>query len=98
MKNPKLVLVMAILMVATVGCFKHTYQIGAGAPDGDLVYDAWHSHWVFGIIGDETVNVSEVCASGNATIHDEVSFVNGLIASLIGFVWAPTSVTITCEP
>jgi len=96
MKNPGLVLVTVILMVATVGCFKHTYQVGAGAPNGEVVYDNWHSHWAFGIVGDETVDISEVCPSGNATIHDEVSFVNGLIAAFIGFVWSPTSVTVTC--
>jgi hypothetical protein len=81
------------------GCFQHTYTLGAGAPDGAVVYKAWHHHWLFGLIRPEfqkEVLVSEVCPSGQATIHEETTFLNGLIDVLIGIVYSPTTVTVTC--
>jgi hypothetical protein len=79
------------------GCFKHTYTIGEGAPPGSkVVYKHWHQHWVFGVIGDENVNLAEICPSGNATIHEERSFLNGLIDVLIGVIYSPTTVTVMC--
>jgi hypothetical protein len=81
------------------GCSQHTYTLGAGAPDGAVVYKAWHHHWLFRLIRPEfqkEVLVSEVCPSGQATIHEETTFLNGLIDVLIGFVYSPTTVTVTC--
>ena len=88
------------LCLPLAGCFQHTFTVGAGAPDGELVYKAWHHHWVFGLIQpefQEEVLVSKVCPSGNATIFKETTFLNGLIDVLIGFIYSPTTVTITCD-
>ena len=88
------------VMLPLAGCFQHTFTVGTGAPDGELVYKAWHHHWLFGLIRPEyqdEVLVSKVCPSGNATIHKETTFLNGLIDVLIGFLYSPTTVTITCD-
>ena len=87
------------LCLLLAGCFQHTFTVGAGAPDGELVYKAWHHHWIFGLIRpehQEDVLVSKHCPSGNATIHKETTFLNGLIDVLIGIIYSPTTVTITC--
>ena len=96
------VLVTLVLASALVlaGCFQHTYVVGKGAPEGEVVYKHWHHHWLFGTIRpklQEELLVSEYCASGNATIHQEMSFVNGLINVLIGIIYSPTTVTIQCD-
>ncbi len=79
------------------GCYKHSFTAGTGGNvQGEAAYSKWHSHWLFGIIGETNVNLKEVCPSGNATIKDEVSFVNGLIGSLIGAIWYPTTVEVYC--
>ena len=41
--------------------------------------------------------MAKACPSGNATIHQETTFLNGLIDVLIGFIYSPTTVTITCD-
>jgi len=93
-----LVLVLALAMVFVLtSCFKHTFTTDGGASSGKTVYSEWHSHWLFGIIGDETVNVKKYCPSGKATIHEEITFVNGLIGALVGVVYYPTSVEIKCK-
>jgi hypothetical protein len=60
-------------------------------------YSHWHAHWLFGLIGEETVDAKDVCTSGNATIKDQMSFLNGLVALFIGIVYSPTEVEIYCE-
>ena len=100
MRNYKTYCIITIMILAMTGCFKHTYHVGTGAPDGELVYKHWHHHWVFGLIGgeslDQAIDLKKICPSGNATIHEEISFVNGLVDVLIGIVYSPTTVTIRC--
>ncbi|MDP8254309.1 MAG: hypothetical protein P9M14_01035 [Candidatus Alcyoniella australis] len=91
-------LVLIFVMAAFAGCHKHTYSVGNGASGGKLVYENnWTEHWFFGIIGDTNVNIKEICPSGNATIHDEISFINGLVGALIGIIYYPSTVTVRCD-
>ena len=88
------------VMLPLAGCFQHTFTVGTGAPEGELVYKAWHHHWLFGLIRpeyQEDVLVTKLCPSGNATIHKETTFLNGLIDVLIGIIYSPSTVTITCD-
>jgi hypothetical protein len=84
-----------VLVVA--GCYEHTFTIGAGAPAGPIVYDEWQTHWLSGLIGERTHDVSALCPSGNATIHDEQTFLNGLVSALTIGIYSPTKVTIRCS-
>jgi len=88
---------LTILTIATTGCYEHTFAVGQGAPVGPVVYDEWHNHWLLGLIGERTIQVEQHCPSGNATIHDEQSFLNGLVSVLTSGIYSPTTVTIRCE-
>lgn len=87
-----------VVLVGAVGCHRHSFTVGNG---GNLnvqpAYSHWHAHWLFGLIGEENVDVKSVCPSGNATIKDHMSFLNGLVAVLIGIVYSPTEVEIYCD-
>ena len=72
------------LVMVTAGCYEHTYTVGRGAPAGPIVYEEWQNHWLGGLIGHDTHELETVCPSGNATIHDEQSFLNGLVSALTG--------------
>ena len=85
------------LLVAASGCYEHTYTVGQGAPVGPVVYSEWHSSWLGGLIGERNIVVDRVCPSGNATIHDEMSFLNGLVATLTAGIYTPTEVKIRCD-
>ena len=89
----------ALLSVTALGCMKHTFVVGGGAPqeEANEVYDSWHSHWLFGIIGNKEVDIKKLCPSGHATIYERTSFINGLIGGLIGFIYYPTTVTVYCR-
>jgi hypothetical protein len=92
----------SVLLVAVLaaGCLHHTFTVGSGAPDGRQVYKVWHHHWLFGIIRpkhQKNVEVAEFCPSGNATIYEKTSFLNGLVDVLVGIIYSPTTVTILCD-
>ena len=84
------------LLAATTACYEHTFHVGSGAPAGPIVYQEWHSHWLGGLIGEREIDVARECPSGNATIHDEQTFLNGLVEALTTGIYAPTTVTIRC--
>jgi hypothetical protein len=97
MKRFWIAILVALGLLFLAGCFKHTFTVGTGAESGKVVYHHWHHHWLFGIIGEENLNMAEICPSGNATIHSEMSFLNGIVDLLIGFIYSPTTVTIRCD-
>jgi hypothetical protein len=81
------------------GCFKHTYTYGAGGNTGapPKPDDAFVSHYLAGLIGEEVVDVKSICPSGNATVKDYQSFLNGLICALIGIIWYPSTIEVYCD-
>lgn len=82
---------------ALTGCFKHDYTVGTGGNTAhDPAYEKWHNHFFFGMIGEKNVNVREVCPSGNGTVKDEVSFLNGLVGAFVGIVYYPSTVEVYC--
>lgn len=96
-KAPLRTFAATLALVLSTGCFHHSYTTGTGAPNGNIVYSEWHSHFLFAIIGDDTVDVKRLCPSGNATIRNDVTFLNGLIGVLIGIIYYPTTVEIRCD-
>ena len=96
----KSVLVFTLVLVCIVGlsgCFRHNFTVGAGAPDGKEIYRHWHHHWIFGLVGEQNLDIATLCPSGNATIHEETTFLNGVIDVLIGIIYSPTTVTVRCD-
>jgi hypothetical protein len=70
-----------------------------GAPQtGTPRYSEWHDHFIFGLINtDGEVDIKSICPSGNATIVNYVSFLNGLLTYLLsGWIWTPTTVDVYC--
>jgi hypothetical protein len=92
----RVVLAMGLVIVMT-GCFEHTYTVGQGAPAGPVVYEEWSNSWLGGLIGEKNLDVSQLCPSGNATIHDEQSLLNGLVSFLTGGIYTPTTVEVRCD-
>jgi len=93
------VLAALITMVGlfSTGCFTHSYNVGRGAPNGEVVYKKWHHHWLFALISPKTdLDIKQFCPSGDATIVDKHTFINQLLGAFGSFIWSPTTVTIRC--
>lgn len=87
--------VLALLLVVTA-CYRHTFTVGAGAPDGRLVYDQWEHFWIAGLINHQRYDLGERCPGGDATIDARQTFLNGLVAALTAGIYTPTTVQIRC--
>ena len=86
-----------LLFVLLAGCFKHTYTVGAGAPTGPVAYTEWRHHWIVGLISPgHELDVQDVCPSGDATIRQEQTFLNGLVAILTSGIYASMTVEVRC--
>jgi hypothetical protein len=98
--NAKTIFGMGLLFVSTAtlgGCYKHSYTVGQGGnTGGDPTKSFWQAHWLFGLIGEADVDLKTTCPSGNATIKDQHSFLNGLVSALVGVIYSPTTVEIYC--
>src|SRR5688500_1733996 len=97
MTRMKTVLGLSLGILLVAGCYKHSYTVGSGGnTEAEPKYSKWESHWCLGIIGESHVDIKEVCPSGNATVKDKISFLNGLVGSLIGIIWYPSTVEVYC--
>jgi Bor protein len=99
MKSNRILVTVAVAAFAITGCFKHSFTVGNGGGDTSRPPTSTQSkaHYFFGLIGEDNIDVKSVCPSGNATIKDQHTFVDGLIGAIIGIIYHPTTVEIWCE-
>lgn len=99
MAHSKLHAVLLTLTLASsaAGCMKNQYTVGGGAPThGDPDFKHWNAHWLWGLVGEHNTDITDVCPSGRATIKERTTFVNGLVAALVGTIYHPTTVKVWC--
>ncbi len=90
-------LLLAVVLVTSAGCSRHTIIVGRGAPTVELLYDHWENFWIVGLIGDKTLDVAQICPSGNATIEARQTFLNGLVAALTSGIYTPRRLRLRCQ-
>ena len=84
------------LSLSLSGCFKYTVVTGTG---GDLTSNpktTSDSHFLWGLVGDPKFNMKAICASENATVEIERSFLQGLLADCTLGIWIPSDIKIYC--
>ena len=88
---------LAVVLSTSAACYRHTVNIGDGAPTGELLYDHWEHFWIVGLIGDKVLDVEQICPSGNATIESRQTFLNGLVSALTSGIYSPRTLRLRCE-
>lgn len=99
MKPKARISVLVLGALLSVGCMKHEYVVGTGAPNGGTpAYKKWGHHFLFGLVNGVYVDIKGVCPSGNARILEKTTFVNGLVRYLAwgGAIYSPTTVQVWC--
>ncbi len=93
----KTVLLATLVGTLCAGCYNHTFVNPNVTPELEPSYSRWHNHWFFGVFTSTAeLELDEVCPQGVARIEDVHTFVNGLLAALIGIVYSPTTVKVYC--
>lgn len=89
-------LLLSAMMLST-GCMKTTIAVQPGAVDdksADHTMKATFLLW--GLVGNEQVNVKALCPGGAQWMQTSMSFVDGLLGSLTGGIYAPRTVKVKC--
>lgn len=88
---------MGAVFVAT-GCYRYAVKVGSGGDlDGKPTRSEWTHHFIAGAVGDEVIDVTSVCPSGNATVKIERNVVDAVLGNIVGNVlWQPSTVEVFC--
>ncbi len=87
--------VLAIILMAVVGCYHATIDTGA-TPSPIVIREAFASSWVFGLVPPKTVETARRCQSGVATVETRLSFLNQLVGFLTLGIFTPMEIVVTC--
>lgn len=99
MKTRSLKIVFVVLALASsTGCYKYAIKVGHGGDTGQKpTYTQWSHHFVAGAVGEEDIDVSQVCPSGDATVKIERNVVDAVLGNVVGNVlWQPSTVEVYC--
>lgn len=88
---------LAAALALQSGCYKATFQSGAAsAVRGEEHYETT-PFFVFGLVGEETVDVSRFCEGSEiAEVQAGMGFVQGLFGVLTLGIYTPRRVKVTC--
>jgi len=83
-------------LIGSAGCYKATFIRDPSAVK-TVEGDQWLSFFLWGLVGEPTVDVTEFCAKGRvAEVQTRGDFLTGLVSFLtLGIYW-PRKVIVTC--
>ena len=93
-----LMLAAAVASVAG-GCYTTRVHSGMpGAIPAPLATERWHHTLVGGLAEvSDPIDLEALCPQGWATIHEEYTFLNGLVAGVTEQIYTPRTYTVTCS-
>src|SRR5690242_1545069 len=84
----------AVAALAMSGCYTVSYQTNA-TPGGPRLED--HANYFFwGLVGDKTVNLAQMCPQGVARWYNQATFVDGLLSAITLGLYAPRTIVVEC--
>jgi Bor protein len=85
-----------LLMLCATGCYKATFIRDPNVQRG-AQYDEWVSFFVFGLVGEQRIDVHQFCPDGRvAEIQTGANFGTGIVTALTLGIYAPRKVYVTC--
>src|SRR5712671_463836 len=83
-------------LLGSAGCYKATFIRDPNAVKG-VEKDQWLDFWVFGIVGEQNLDVRQFCSDGRvAQIQTHGNFGTGIVSFLTIGIYTPRKVTVTC--
>ena len=90
-----LTLVAAAISLAASGCYKATFGDPSAVPG--IEHDRWTDFFVFGLVGDEVVDIQEFCPDGRAAeVRTGGNFPTVLVGLLTIGIYTPRKAYVTC--
>lgn len=87
---------LVLAVVLTAGCFKATFGDPTAVPG--IEHDRWTDFYVFGLVGDEVIDLREFCPDGRAAeVRTGGNFPTVLVTVVTIGIYAPRIVYVTCS-
>ncbi len=93
MRNAILALTATMMLVA--GCNKITY-VNPQVPRGGAVHVEGGSFFIFGLVGEKTIPVYQMCPNGVAQMQSKASFVDLVLGVITIGIYTPRTYEIEC--
>ena len=89
----------AVLLASSIGCMKASVAIQpvSGSVDARAADNTEKAHFLlWGLVGDGTINVADICPNGAHWMQSQATFVDGLLGALTGGIYSPRTIYIKC--
>ncbi len=83
-----------LLLPLLTGCYINNVETGKTA--GGKSHTETVPFLLWGLVGEASFNVDEICPRGVASIHEEMTPIDGVLNCVTCGIYAPRTVTITC--
>lgn len=84
----------AIIGLGSTGCMKNTYATGLNYGGGAYTQQA--SFYLWGLVGEHTVDLNQVCPGGAAWFQNYRSFGDSLIGLVTCGIYQPVTIEVRC--
>jgi len=95
--NKNLALCVTAAALSLTGCYKTNFTTGSAigaAPDKEIRF---HHRLIYGLVELNPVEADQICPTGIAKVHTEVSFLNWLVQQVTYSLYNPSTVQIWCK-
>jgi Bor protein len=89
-------LLAAVLAIAAAGCYKATFISNPSVVRG-ADHDQWNSFFLWGLVGEETLDVRQFCSGGQvAQVRTGANVLTGLVSLVTLGIYAPRMAYVWC--
>jgi hypothetical protein len=89
-------LLATLIAMGATGCYKATFISNPRVVKG-ADHDQWNSFFLWGLVGDETLDVRQFCSGGQvAQVRTGANFLTGLVSLVTIGIYAPRMAYVWC--
>ena len=86
----------ALLGLASSGCYRHNFGPTATAPARPADVVKWNHYFVLGLIGQGHASPGLVCGGSPAHVQNRVGVVGWLVGAITAGIYVPTTTLVWC--
>lgn len=94
LERAALVATLVVASLGGTGCMKNTYMTGKAMGGG--VYTQKASFFLWGLVGEKTVDLNQVCPGGAAWFQNRRTFGDGLVGCITCGLYQPVTLEVRC--
>jgi hypothetical protein len=84
----------ALMIIGSSGCYKNTYT--TGQPMGGSIHTLKATYFIFGLVGDASVDLDQLCPSGVAWFQNRMDPVDAVLTCVTCSLYTPLTIEVRC--